>query len=261
MQKIASFSKDAISFIMYMLTSLLRRSGSVVLLYHSVGHIKAEDDPHRINILPESFEEHLKVISGHNAKIDIMFDDGYGNNFTNAFPLLKKYGLTATFFLITDFIDGNIESKSFGGENFKERPLTWDEIKIMDRAGMKFGSHSETHPCLSEVSEDRLRKELMNPKRRIEEMLGHPIDSFAYPFGSEGSFCYDLTKKVLLEAKYNYAYTNILGCNTSQSDKFTYRRIRIYREDGPFKLKMKMKGAYDWVDTLIQKRGQLPFSK
>lgn len=224
-----------------------KRKRKVTLLYHSVGYINPKNDPYRINILPENFERHLKIIFRHRDNIEITFDDGYSNNFKNAFPLLKKNNLVATFFLITDFIDGKIESSDFGGKNFKEHPLTWNEVKIMDKAGIRFGSHSKTHPHLTNVTESQLIRELTDSKRRIEEVLGHQIDSFAYPFGNTDSFN-SLIKKVLKEAKYNYAYTNIMGCYAEPKDKFSLRRVRIYREDGPLRLKMKIKGAYDWIE-------------
>lgn len=223
---------------------------NITLLYHSVGRIDPTDDPYRVNILPEDFEKHLKIISKYKGKIDITFDDGYGNNFENAFSLLKKYNLSALFFLVTDFIEGKFGSENLGGKNFKERPLTWNEVKIMDKAGMRFGSHSKTHRLLTSISEEEIKNELLDSKEQIEEVLGHGIDSFAYPFGGRSSFN-DRIKALLKEARYNHAYTNIMGSNASNpGDNFALRRIRIYREDGPFRLRMKINGAYDWVDAV-----------
>lgn len=247
------FLRDIISFVIYLLIYFRERKGDVILVYHSVGHMEPQTDPYRINVLPETFDKHLKVISGSKDKIDITFDDGYGNNFKDAFPLLKKYNLSATFFLVTDFVDGKIKAEVFGGRDFKERPLTWDEVKIMDRAGMKFGSHSKTHKLLTQISEEELKAELLDSKRRIEEVVAHKIDGFAYPFGDVDSFNGRI-KAGLKESNYNYAYTNIMGSNSVEdSDKFALRRIRIHSEDGPFKLRMKIKGAYDWVGALRSK--------
>lgn len=244
--------RDAISFVIYifMLIFFRKRDRNVILLYHSIGNVDPKEDPFRINMLPKNFEKHLKVISEYKDRIEITFDDGYANNFENAFPLLKKYNLGAMVFLVTDFIDGKIASGCFAGKNFRERPLTWENIKIMDMAGIKFGSHSMTHSHLIKISEDKLKRELEDSKRRIEEILDHPIESFAYPYGGVGSFD-DITIEAAIKAKYIYAYTNIMGCNSvKSSDKLSIKRIRIYREDGPFRLKMKIKGAYDWVDKI-----------
>lgn len=249
-KKAVLFLIDVVSLVIYLLILFKKRKGNIILVYHSVGHVACGNDIYRINLTPENFERHLGVISKYGDEIKITFDDGYGNNFKNAFPLLKKYNLDATIFLTTDFIDGKISAEVLGGRGFNERPLTWEEVKIMDKAGIEFGSHSKTHPFLTQISKDELKKELVDSKRRIEEVLGHQIDSFAYPFGDVDSFN-EQTKKALVEARYSYGYTNIIGSNkVNSSDKLALRRIRIHSEDGPFKLKMKIKGAYDSVGLI-----------
>ena len=247
MKKIIYFLRDAISFIIYALIFFRKSTGKITLVYHSVGNINPASDPHKINVLPENFEKHLKIISAHKDRIDITFDDGYHNNFQNAFPLLQKHYLTATFFLITDFIDGKIKSESFTNGDFVAEALRWEDIKVMNDAGMRFGSHSKTHRVLTEIPEDELKKELVEAKVRMEDVLGVRVDSFAYPFGNAGSFNGHV-KKILAETKFHYAFTNMMGHNTPKSDRLALKRIRIYNDDGPFKLRMKIKGAYNWVD-------------
>ena len=67
----------------------------------------------------------------------LTFDDGYADNYTNAFPLLQKYGMIGHFFIITDFVN-------------EKRPeyMTWPQIEEMSAAGQRFGSHSRNHPDL-----------------------------------------------------------------------------------------------------------------
>lgn len=255
--KIKSLIRDSISFVFYLLILLFqqRRKGTVTLVYHSVGNMRPQDDPYRINILPEKFKQHLQVISKYrdkDKKIEVTFDDGYGNIFQNVFPLLKEHNLDATVFLVTDFIDGKINSEDFTRGNFRERPLTWEEIQIMDKQGIRFGSHSKTHTNLVKIPKDELEDEILFSKRRIEEVVGHTIDSFAYPFGGKGSFN-ELTKVALKRAGYNCAYINLMGENLEgRVDKFILKRIRIYTEDSPFRLKMKISGAYDWTDQWMK---------
>jgi peptidoglycan/xylan/chitin deacetylase (PgdA/CDA1 family) len=244
--------RDSISFILYLLMAWKKRKGVVTLVYHSVDKIDPSRDPYRLSITPEKFEEHLKIISKHKDDIKITFDDGYGDNFKYAFPLLRKYGCTATIFLITDYVDGKIGSQEFCGEDLGLSALTWEEIKAMDNSGIAFGSHSKTHPKLSMLPRDAIRAELLGSKERIESMVDHKIDSLAYPFGSRGSFN-KAVAEVAAESGYRYAYTNIMGALWSGSgNNFELRRIRIYSEDGPLKLKMKLKGAYDWVDAFLK---------
>ena len=243
--------RDSVSFILYLFMVWKKRRGTVTLVYHSVGRVDPSNDTHRLNITPEKFEEHLKVISRSKDNIKITFDDGYGNNFENAFPLLTKYGRTAAIFIITDFIDGKMGSQNFCGENLELKPLTWEEIKIMDSSGITFGSHSRTHPALAALSGNAIKAELADSKERIERSLGHTIDDFAYPFGNRGSFN-SMVMEIMAETGYKRAYANIMGINEEgHKGNFSLKRVRIYSEDGPLKLKMKIKGAYDWVDAVF----------
>lgn len=242
--------RNAVSFVIYLFLVIFRPKGRVTLVYHSVDSAVGSD-PYKLNVLPDDFEKHLKVISGLKDDIEITFDDGYGNNFEYAFPMLKKYGRSATIFLTTDFIDGNVGSETVGGRGFKKRPLSWDEIGIMDRGGMKFGSHSKTHPMLAKLSKEELEAELAGSKKRIESVLACEIKSLAYPFGNLTSFD-SRVKEIARAAGYDKAYTNIMGRNASNpDDMFSLRRVRVYTDDTPFILKMKIRGAYDWVDKIV----------
>lgn len=245
--------KHVISFVIYIFLCIFssKRKGKAILLYHSIGYIEPENDPYRLNMPPEVFDKHLEFISRNRDSIEITFDDGYKNNFEHALPLLKKYNLGATIFLITDFIDGKIPSMALAGKRFDTPSLTWGEVRSMNEAGIKFGSHSKTHAILAKMTKKEVEDELIGSKKRIEGMLGCRIDRFSYPFGHRGSFN-GLTREALMNAGFKYAYTNIMGIDSSRpEDTFMLRRIRIYREDNLLKLKMKIKGAYDWTDSLI----------
>lgn len=252
--KIKFLLRDSVSFVFYLFILLFfqKRKGEVTLVYHSIGDIRPQEDIYRINISPQNFKRHLELISKYDGKVKITFDDGYSNIFKNAFPLLKEHNLDAIVFLVTDFIDGKINSEDFTRCKFKEKPLTWEEIQIMDKQGIRFGSHSKTHAILARIPREELKKELLSSKIRIEEVLGHKIYSFAYPFGGNGSFN-ESTRKSLIETGYSYAYINLMGENLEdRDDKLTLKRIRIYTEDGYFRLRMKLSGAYDWIDRWIR---------
>lgn len=101
----------------------------------------------------------------------LTFDDGWQNQYRYAFPLLKKYNYTATFFIFTNAI---------GHKHF----LTWPQIKELVAAGMTVGDHSKSHPYLYKItSKDKLRQEIIESRKILESNLGKPIDIFAYPFG------------------------------------------------------------------------------
>jgi peptidoglycan/xylan/chitin deacetylase (PgdA/CDA1 family) len=101
----------------------------------------------------------------------LSFDDDWESQYTYGLPLLKKYGFTATFYIWVAVVG-------------RKHHMTWDEVKELDEAGMQIGCHSLTHPFLQRIRRDEaLRREIVVAKQRIEEHIGRPVTSFAYPFG------------------------------------------------------------------------------
>jgi peptidoglycan/xylan/chitin deacetylase (PgdA/CDA1 family) len=101
----------------------------------------------------------------------ISFDDDWQSQYTYAFPLLKKYGFTATFYIWTIVVG-------------RKNHMTWDEVRELSAAGMEIGCHTMTHPYLTRVKSDAtLRREIIGARQKIEQQIGRPVTSFAYPFG------------------------------------------------------------------------------
>lgn len=101
----------------------------------------------------------------------ISFDDDWENQYTYAFPLLKKYGFTATFYIWVAVVG-------------MKHHMTWEEIKALADAGMQIGCHTIHHPYLTRISEEAtLRREIHGAKNLIEAKIGVPVTSIAYPFG------------------------------------------------------------------------------
>ena len=107
--------------------------------------------------------------------IIISFDDGNLDNYTNAFPIMQKYGFTGVLYIVGNYI---------GAENY----MNADQIKEMAASGWEVGSHSMSHADLKFLEPQRQRYEVVESKKYLEETLGVPIKTIAYPFGtSNGS--------------------------------------------------------------------------
>ena len=115
--------------------------------------------------------------------IILSFDDGWNDQFTYAFPILKAYGYTATFFVFTNAI---------GRRGF----LSWDELRQLLAAGMTIGDHTRSHPYLTDISSSAaLWNEIDGSKKILEKHLGVSINEFAYPFGAYNNVIQMLVKK------------------------------------------------------------------
>ncbi len=101
------------------------------------------------------------------------FDDSNEDNYTNAFPIMQKYGFTGVEYVVVQYIN-------------EPHYLTVPQIKEMAAAGWEIGSHSETHRDLI-TSTDTLRYEIVQSRKDLQDRLGLPILTFAYPFGAEDS--------------------------------------------------------------------------
>lgn len=171
-------------------------------------------------ITPDQLISYLKYGSALPAKpILITFDDGYLDNFTNAYPILKKYGYTATIFIVSSFIDHD------------KRFMTWAQIKEMQGDGFVFGSHTANHIPLTQLSPDKALEELTVSRDEIAQHLGEPPRYFAYPTGA-----YNLAMEDLIRhAGYTAAFTIRYGQVGVNSDLYALERIPIFKGQRTFR--------------------------
>jgi peptidoglycan/xylan/chitin deacetylase (PgdA/CDA1 family) len=67
-------------------------------------------------------------------------------------------------------------------------PMTWDQVRDLERRGMRFGPHTVTHPILTRTSADESRREIADSWRRLREEAEHPVPVFCYPNGQVGDY-------------------------------------------------------------------------
>jgi peptidoglycan/xylan/chitin deacetylase (PgdA/CDA1 family) len=106
-----------------------------------------------------------------NRAVVITFDDGWENQYLHAFPILRRFGLTATFFVFTTPIGTD------------RKLMTWEQLRELQAAGMTIGSHTRTHPILPDYHA-ALHNEVEMSRADIAQHLGRAPDFFAYPFGA-----------------------------------------------------------------------------
>ena len=159
------------------------------------------------------FFDDLDHISDYDKPILLTFDDGYRDNYTNLFPLLQKYNMKATIFMISDAI----YSSSF---------VTAEMLREMSDSGLvSIQSHTVSHIELGfQSNETEIRRQLLNSKQVLEAITGKSITTLAYPNGSSNA----LTRSIVPNY-YKYALNKDGGHFVCGQNLFTMNRIRISR--------------------------------
>ncbi len=209
----------------------------IVLNYHKIDNMHIS-----LSVKPEDFERQMKYLTEHNfhsitpqelyaALVDgaelpenpvlITFDDGYMDNYTNAYPILKKYGLKATIFVITGFLD-------------RAQPgyFTWGQAAEMEASGLiNIESHTVTHTSLTDLTEEQVKMELERSKNDIERRLGKQVDFLAYPTGTYNLHIAALVK----EAGYKGAFTVKYGNVDRASNVFAIERVPVFHTENTYR--------------------------
>jgi peptidoglycan/xylan/chitin deacetylase (PgdA/CDA1 family) len=173
----------------------------------------------------------------------ITFDDGFHNFYANAFPVLDRYGFTATMFLPTAHIGDS--RLSFKGKEC----LTWSEVRELQKYGISFGSHTVTHPQLHDCDPELIRKEVVASKQKIEEKLGVVVNSFAYPYAfpeTDADFKRRLRDE-LSQAGYENGVCTTVGRPGVRSDPYFLKRLPVNSDDDSALFRAKLTGSYDWL--------------
>lgn len=216
-----------------------------VLLYHRVGMFRRGTDS-ALTISPEKFERQIRWLSRHGyvgirpsdwlnwcrgakalpkKSIMLTFDDAYADVAQYALPILKKYGFSATVFVVTDRVGGtNAWDEKKGSTTL--RCMTAEQIRQWAAEGIEFGAHSCTHPDLRTLSEAELAEEMRGSAQYLSNLLGKRVQSFAYPFGS-----YSMAAKKLAEETFDLAFTCDGGLNALYTDPFLMHRTMVFPDD------------------------------
>ena len=218
-----------------------------IMMYHQVEPI----DHHEANwVQPVHFEQHMEHLAKHKYNVIslsdlieaieqnkalpkntvvITFDDGYKNNYTNAFPVLKKYQFPATIFMPADKV-------GVAGR------LGYKDIQEMLKHRIDFGSHTRTESYLPDLDEGQLYKEIEQSKNILEQLFDKKIDLFAYPIGGFN----DQIKQMVKDSGYKGACTTNRGFDRYNRDVYELNRIRFSsKDDNAFVLWAKLSGYYN----------------
>jgi peptidoglycan/xylan/chitin deacetylase (PgdA/CDA1 family) len=236
-------------------------------MYHGIQPAVRADHPYfETNISPALFARHMELLSnegyttvtlreanealltGRDIRkwVVLTFDDGYRDFYTEAFPVLSKYGLKATVFVVP-----GLTGEQRIGRDGKEF-MTWGEIREVHSYGTQIGSHTMTHPTLHSMRPSQIGEELHESKALLEDKLGVAVRSFAYPFAfPEQDRPFVRTMKELLQLNsYRDGVCTIIGTAQRGHDPLFLPRLPVNAYDDLPLLEAKLNGSYDWLHAL-----------
>jgi peptidoglycan/xylan/chitin deacetylase (PgdA/CDA1 family) len=235
-------------------------SGIPVLNYHAIDNNNITPASKNVSVSLSSFREqmgwlknegyktidtqelrevilHKKPCSG--KSVLITFDDGYYSLYKYALEILSKYEFTAMLFLSTAYMGKSYEQNDFYFVKH-DRQLTWDEVRELSANGWSIQSHGNTHVKMTGIGREALIGEVTVSKNIIEQNLGKPVDSFAFPYGIYNNAV--ITR--LKEADYSFAYSVHSGKLFPSANRFHLPRIEINNMDSMESFKTKVLTGY-----------------
>ncbi|NQT95437.1 MAG: polysaccharide deacetylase family protein [Candidatus Omnitrophica bacterium] len=222
-------------------------------MYH---HIDEYSEQSKLSVSPESFEKQMKFLREHrynivsldelaelikskkslpHKTIVVTFDDGYKDNYTEAFPALKKYNIPAAVF---------VAANKVGREGY----MDWQELEEMVSYGVGVGSHTLSECYLPDIKDKtKLRKEIYGSREIIRSKLPQEASFIAYCSGGFN----EKIRQMVIDAGYTGACATNPGKDYPDDDIFALKRVRISRtSDNLFVFWIESSGFYTWLKEI-----------
>lgn len=245
--RVFAFAKECIAFaylyggyvpLRDLVLSLLGRSRAVIVYYHRIGGVDqlskpAADFRRDLAYFKRWYEcislsELCRRLQANKPLrrrcLVVTFDDGYQDNFTEAAPLLKEAGISATFFVTTGYIGTDRVFPHDAPADFPK--MTWSDVRALEAAGFEIGSHTVNHVNLGQCDAAECAVELTASLDDLDRELGKRPRAFSFPWGKPGDFSAEAITAAQ-QAGYTSAATAYGGANTRGNDIFRLQRVDV----------------------------------
>jgi peptidoglycan/xylan/chitin deacetylase (PgdA/CDA1 family) len=225
----------------------------IVLCYHAISRDWDAD----LSTTPERFEHQVELLAkrgyrgatfteavlspGSGRVAAVTFDDAYRSVIELARPILDRFGFPATVFAPSAYV-GSEQPMQWpgidhwlGGRHERELiPMSWQELSELSAAGWEIGSHTVTHPHLTQLDDTALAEELQSSKEACEQHLGRPCASLAYPYGDVDA------RVVAATASAGYSTAAALPRRLDARGPLEWPRVGVYRADDDARFRLKV---------------------
>lgn len=157
-----------------------------------------------------------------NREVSLTFDDGFVDVLENALPVLRWHNFSSIQFLVADLLGKTNSWQQKAGDT--SQPLM-NQTQVRDwlSARQEIGSHTLTHPWLTRIPLATAKEEITASKKKLEDLFGHPVEHFCYPYGDWNRAVRDLVE----QAGYKTACTTERGTNDANQDPFALKRFTV----------------------------------
>ncbi len=214
-----------------------------ILAYHQVAEVSPRGTPfrgltvdpaafrrqmawmHRLGYRGLSMRELMPYLRGEltGRVFGITFDDGFRNVHRNAMPVLDAFGFSATNYFVVHQIDGgNVWGRSLGVPNAPLMSVA--EMREWAQAGHEVGSHTLDHAHLPQLVLDEARRQIVQSRHELEQLLGMPVTAFCYPYGEQE----DAHRQMVAEAGYEHATLTQRARACARDDPFGLPRVPVH---------------------------------
>jgi peptidoglycan/xylan/chitin deacetylase (PgdA/CDA1 family) len=233
----------------------------VVLTYHSIKDNQRDNFTKQMDmatntgiIEPADIKTSLHDGRSH---IAITFDDGYQNILRNALPALKERDMPATVFVTTGYLGerpGWITDRTH--PNYDELIISKEQLMSLVNGNIAIGSHTVSHPDLSQVDKQQLSRELTESKRYLDSLLSQNTILCSLPYGEM-----DIgMSNEFIKAGYERVYLNVPTYPASETRRYFLGRTDASPHDWLLEFRLKLRGAYQWLPLAIRlKKGIIQY--
>jgi peptidoglycan/xylan/chitin deacetylase (PgdA/CDA1 family) len=236
---------------------------SLILCYHGV----SDAWTHSLGVRPRALELQVRsllrrgyrpvgaseAVTGRPRLLHVTFDDAY-RNVDAGLQILDRLSVSATVFACPAYADDgrplDVPEVADAAAAHPEHmaTMTWDDLAAIAERGVEVGSHTLTHPHLPQLTDEDLRRELLESRRRMEDVLGRSCRYLAYPYGDDDERVHRAAERAGYEAAYS------LRARANPFDRYAIPRVDLYRRDTLFRATLKTSlarrpavAAADWI--------------